>query len=55
METFGLAHYLEPRSDGKGILVTEPLGYLEFLHLNMNARMVLTDSGELVEWLIANA
>lgn len=31
------------------ILLTEPLGYLEFLHLNMHARMVLTDSGGLQE------
>jgi len=49
MDEFGLSHYLEPRDDGKGIIVTEPLGYLEFLHLNMNARMVLTDSGGLQE------
>ena len=49
MEAFGLSHYLEPRADGKGILVTEPLGYLEFLNLNMNALMVLTDSGGLQE------
>jgi len=27
----------------------EPLGYLEFFHLNMNAKMVLTDSGGLQE------
>ena len=27
----------------------EPLGYLEFLHLNMQARLVLTDSGGLQE------
>jgi UDP-N-acetylglucosamine 2-epimerase len=25
------------------------MGYLEFLHLNMNARLVLTDSGGLQE------
>jgi len=25
--------------------VTEPLGYLEFLNLMANARLVLTDSG----------
>jgi UDP-N-acetylglucosamine 2-epimerase (non-hydrolysing) len=31
------------------LLLTEPLGYLEFLHLNMHARMVLTDSGGLQE------
>jgi len=49
MDVFGLSHYLEPRTDGKGIVVTEPLGYLEFLHLNMQARMVLTDSGGLQE------
>ena len=33
----------------EGIWLTEPLGYLEFLHLNMNARVVLTDSGGLQE------
>ena len=49
MDEFGLSHYLEPRDDGKGIMVTEPLGYLEFLSLNINARMVLTDSGGLQE------
>ena len=49
MDAFGLAHYLEPGEDGMGLLVTEPLGYLEFLHLIMNARMVLTDSGGLQE------
>ena len=32
-----------------GIWLTEPLGYLEFLHLNMQAKMVLTDSGGLQE------
>lgn len=49
MEAFGLLHYLEPRADGKGILVTDPLGYLQFLHLNMHSKMVLTDSGGLQE------
>lgn len=29
--------------------LVEPLGYLEFLHLNMDAKMVLTDSGGLQE------
>src|SRR5262249_60838563 len=33
----------------RGLWMTEPLGYLEFLHLNMGARMVLTDSGGLQE------
>jgi len=45
----GLSHYLAPREDGRGFRVTEPLGYLEFLPLLMNARMVLTDSGGLQE------
>ncbi len=49
MDKFGLSYYLAPRADGKGIIVTEPLGYLEFLHLQMQARMVLTDSGGLQE------
>jgi len=31
------------------LILTEPLGYLEFLHLNMNAKLVLTDSGGLQE------
>lgn len=29
--------------------MTDPLGYLEFLHLNMHAKMVITDSGGLQE------
>ena len=29
--------------------VTEPLGYLEFLNLTANARLVLTDSGGIQE------
>jgi UDP-N-acetylglucosamine 2-epimerase (non-hydrolysing) len=33
----------------RGIWICEPLGYVEFLHLNMNARMVFTDSGGLQE------
>lgn len=32
-----------------GICVTEPLGYLDFLQLEANARLVLTDSGGLQE------
>jgi UDP-N-acetylglucosamine 2-epimerase (non-hydrolysing) len=30
---------------GRQLLITEPLGYLSFLNLEMNARMVITDSG----------
>jgi UDP-N-acetylglucosamine 2-epimerase (non-hydrolysing) len=48
-EQFGLGHYLNSGDKIEGIWCTEPLGYLEFLHLNMNARLVLTDSGGLQE------
>lgn len=34
---------------GPGIYVTEPLGYLDFLHLMTKARVVLTDSGGIQE------
>jgi UDP-N-acetylglucosamine 2-epimerase (non-hydrolysing) len=45
---------VHPRTEGKirefgllmnGILQTGPLGYLDFLHLEANARLMLTDSG----------
>lgn len=42
---FGLGDYF---SSGR-IRMIDPQGYLEFLNLNMNARMVLTDSGGLQE------
>ncbi|MGE4578795.1 MAG: non-hydrolyzing UDP-N-acetylglucosamine 2-epimerase [Desulfuromonadales bacterium] len=48
-EQFGLGHYFNSGDKIEGIWCTEPLGYLEFLHLNMNARLVLTDSGGLQE------
>lgn len=48
-QQFGLEHYLNTGDKIEGIWCTEPLGYLEFLHLNMNARLVLTDSGGLQE------
>jgi UDP-N-acetylglucosamine 2-epimerase (non-hydrolysing) len=35
--------------DGNGIKVTEPLGFLEFLQLEANARLALTDSGGVQE------
>lgn len=44
-----LSDYLTRYESGRGFIVKEPLGYLEFLHLNMNARLVLTDSGGLQE------
>ncbi len=49
VEGFGLGGYLNFGQEVRGIWCTEPLGYLELLHLNMEARMVLTDSGGLQE------
>lgn len=48
-ETFGLSSYFSNGEVVRGLWITEPLGYLEFLNLNMNAGMVLTDSGGLQE------
>jgi UDP-N-acetylglucosamine 2-epimerase (non-hydrolysing) len=33
----------------RGVMILEPMGYLDFLHLWSNARLVLTDSGGLQE------
>ena len=49
IDQFGLTSFLSTDRRVRGIWITEPLRYLEFLHLNMNARMVLTDSGGLQE------
>lgn len=49
IEQFGYGQFLAEGMPVRGIWPMEPLGYLEFLHLNMNARMVLTDSGGLQE------
>jgi len=35
--------------DGSGLFLTEPMGYVDFLSLTSNARLVLTDSGGLQE------
>lgn len=48
-EEFGLSHYFSTDETVQGIWITEPMGYLEFLHLNMGAKMILTDSGGLQE------
>ena len=48
-DRFGLSHYFNGGEKIQGIWLTTPLGYLEFLHLNMHAKMVFTDSGGLQE------
>jgi len=49
IEHFKLDHFLNSGDSIEGIWHTEPLGYLEFLHLNMHSRLVITDSGGLQE------
>jgi UDP-N-acetylglucosamine 2-epimerase (non-hydrolysing) len=49
IELFGYSSFFTTGEKAQGIWVAEPFGYLEFLHLNMHARMVLTDSGGLQE------
>lgn len=49
MEGFGLGGCFAPAGETAGIRLVEPLGYIEMLHLNMNARMIITDSGGLQE------
>lgn len=46
---FGLDHFFNTGDKVEGIWLMPPLGYLEFLQLNMGAKMVLTDSGGLQE------
>ncbi|MFO7972441.1 MAG: UDP-N-acetylglucosamine 2-epimerase (non-hydrolyzing) [Desulfobacterales bacterium] len=46
---FDLDHYLSKEFKRSGIIGVDPLGYLEFLHLNLYAKMVITDSGGLQE------
>lgn len=49
IEAFGLADRFSTAPDEPGIFPVEPLGYVEFMSLNSNARLVLTDSGGLQE------
>ena len=46
LDTFGLLKEVMSR---RNLLLLEPLGYLEMLKLNMNASVILTDSGGLQE------
>ena len=46
IEKFGLSKFI---AGNTGVRITEPLGYIEFLHLNMGAGLVITDSGGLQE------
>ncbi len=46
MEKFGLVDRLD---QAKNLLLTEPLGYLEFIQLMSNATAILTDSGGIQE------
>jgi UDP-N-acetylglucosamine 2-epimerase (non-hydrolysing) len=46
MEKFGLAKRLD---QAKNLIMTEPLGYLEFIQLMSNATAILTDSGGIQE------
>mgnify|MGYP001243206216 CR=1 FL=1 len=54
IDAFGLNGFVQLAAGGNGELgpglwVTEPLGYLDFLNLNLHAKLVLTDSGGLQE------
>jgi UDP-N-acetylglucosamine 2-epimerase (non-hydrolysing) len=51
IENFGLQKYVADctRTPARGLVPLDPLGYLDFLALNDNARLVLTDSGGVQE------
>ncbi|MFO1418590.1 MAG: UDP-N-acetylglucosamine 2-epimerase (non-hydrolyzing) [Methylotetracoccus sp.] len=49
IEQFGFGRFFSSAEQPQGLWMTEPLSYLDFLHLNMHAGMVITDSGGLQE------
>ncbi|HXY51084.1 MAG TPA: UDP-N-acetylglucosamine 2-epimerase (non-hydrolyzing) [Terriglobales bacterium] len=51
IESFGLSHHLtgSPAASERGIVPLDPLGYIDFLSLNDQARLVFTDSGGIQE------
>lgn len=49
LEDLGLGRLFGMPPPARGLWACEPLGYLEFLHLNQHSRMVMTDSGGLQE------
>jgi UDP-N-acetylglucosamine 2-epimerase (non-hydrolysing) len=46
---FGFESYFNRHAPVEGVWATGPMGYLEFLHLMLGARLVLTDSGGIQE------
>jgi UDP-N-acetylglucosamine 2-epimerase (non-hydrolysing) len=46
IDTFGIS---DIASRIKGLIITDPIGYLDFMQLMQNAQMVLTDSGGIQE------
>jgi len=46
LETFRLLHLLH---EDCGVILLDPLGYIDFMNLMMNARFVITDSGGIQE------
>lgn len=46
IQDFGLSNYV---NSSKNLIITEPLGYFDFLKLEKNAKLILTDSGGIQE------
>jgi UDP-N-acetylglucosamine 2-epimerase (non-hydrolysing) len=46
IETYDLQNYL---SDSENLIITDPIGYLDFMQLMQNAKLLLTDSGGIQE------